>query len=478
MSKKNKQKNNVKSTTLFVEGMHCSSCEILIEKKLLKQKGIESVDASLKGNRVDLNYIGEKKPEIDELNNSFEKFGYRFSYKKFKFKETPLFSIKNGALLVNSNKLSSKIKTLAIFASLLVAFFVFEKLQFGRFVAVDSNSSLPAFFLLGLVAGLSSCAALIGGLLLSMTKQWNELYIDSESKTEKATPHIMFHVGRIISFGILGGVLGFIGQAISLNNATVFAFLTIVVSVIMFILALQMQGVSWAQKFKFSAPKSLTRYVADESNFQGKYMPLGIGALTFFLPCGFTLIAQTIALASGSFIQGAMIMMFFALGTFPTLLAISYSGLIFNTRPNLTARFNQVAGLLIVFFVIYNINSQLNVMNLPSLSDILTKRDDVIAVEIPTTNAQGEQTLNLIAKGFEYIPTGPTTIKSGLSTTLVVDNQGIQGCGAFMAANGLFDNFVALEPGVNNIEIGKPEKGTYKLTCSMGMVRPVTITVI
>jgi len=37
---------------------------------------------------------------------------------------------------------------------------------------------------------------------------------------------------------------------------------------------------------------------------------------------------------------------------------------------------------------------------------------------------------------------------------------------------------VALEPGNNVIDIGTPKKGKYKLTCSMGMVRPVTINVI
>jgi hypothetical protein len=46
-----------------------------------------------------------------------------------------------------------------------------------------------------------------------------------------------------------------------------------------------------------------------------------------------------------------------------------------------------------------------------------------------------------------------------------------------MAARGLIDNYVELEDGWNYVEL-TPKKGVYKLTCTMGMVRPVTITAI
>lgn len=481
MSKhKRKKKNNdsnVKTCTLYVDGMHCASCEILIEKKLLKQKGIESVDASLKGNRVEINYLGDQIPNAKKLNKDFSQSGYHFSTKKIKHENPPLIQFKEGKMLLNKVKAWSILKIGAVFVSLLIAFFIFEKLQLGKHVSVDANSSLFGFFLLGLVAGLSSCAALIGGLLLSMIKQWNEIYIDSESNFVKAQPHIMFHVGRLISFFVLGGVLGLIGSALTLDNTTIFSILTIVVSIVMLVLALQMLGVGWAQRLKFTAPKSFTRYVAEESNFKGRYMPFGVGALTFFLPCGFTLIAQTVALTSGSPIKGALIMLAFALGTLPILLGISFGGLAFNSRPSLTAKFNIVAGLLIIFFVMYNVNGQLNVLGLPSFSDInfSSQSEPVAAAEI---DENGVQTLQFIAKGFEYVPTSSTTIKAGVATVLTVDNQGIQGCGSFMAARGLIDGYIPLKAGVNTVDLGKPSKGVYKLTCSMGMVPPVTITVI
>ncbi|KXK10043.1 MAG: hypothetical protein UZ20_WS6002000125 [candidate division WS6 bacterium OLB21] len=90
----------------------------------------------------------------------------------------------------------------------------------------------------------------------------------------------------------------------------------------------------------------------------------------------------------------------------------------------------------------------------------------------------GVQIISITAQGFEYTPTSSLTIKAGLPAKLIVDNQGIQGCGAFIAANGLIDDFVALKKGINEIDLGLPAKGSYKLTCSMGMVKPLTINVI
>lgn len=466
MAKKKKGKPHSKNSDQFyVKGMHCASCEVLIEKKLLAIDGIRFADASLGQGTVEVQYDTNKRPTLKHLNDAIKEHGYVLSHHK-----------------TTEKRKKHKAKIIALSLGVLVLFVVFEKLQLGRFVSVDATSALPAFFALGLVAGLSSCAALIGGLLLSMIKQWNEKYIDAATNKEKAQPHVLFHVGRIIAFIVLGGGLGFVGQAISWNNATVFSVLTILVSIVMLILALQMLDAQWAQRLLLSAPKVVTRFAAREDQVSSKYMPFVIGALTFFLPCGFTLLAQTVALASGSVWRGAFVMGFFALGTLPVLAAISLGGLSWNNKPHKTAVFNKVAGIVVIFFVLYNVNGQMNVLSLPSLSDILPAPSATTNTGSTTGDGgqqalSSEQEIGIIAKGFSYIPTGATTLEAGKEATLIVDNQGIQGCGAFIAARGLIKNYVALEPGINEIELGKVKKGTYKLTCSMGMVPPVTITV-
>jgi sulfite exporter TauE/SafE len=48
-----------------------------------------------------------------------------------------------------------------------------------------------------------------------------------------------------------------------------------------------------------------------------------LGFATFFLPCGFTQTVQFQALAAGGFWNGAVLMLAFAAGTLPVLLAVS-----------------------------------------------------------------------------------------------------------------------------------------------------------
>lgn len=472
------KKNNSKQVELFVEGMHCASCEILIEKKLLKNKGIKAVDASLGNGKVTMIMDKDINIEIDEINRQFKTDEYTFSKTPRSKKEEPFIKVRNGSIKVNKRKAAFYSKAILIALVFLAGFFFIEHFQLGQYISVDNNSTLGAFFLLGIVAAVSSCAALVGGLLLSMAKSWHEQYITEESISIRARPHIMFHIGRLISFMILGGVLGTLGGLITLDNPVIYSGLVFFVSLIMALLGLQMLGVSWANKIKLSAPKSLLGFATDDNNFKGKYMPFSIGAMTFFLPCGFTLIAQAMALASGGFVRGSLIMTAFALGTLPALSAISYSSLKFTTKPHLTAKFNVFAGLIVLFFVAYNINGQLNVLGLPSLNDINLNIESSQNQESMVVQNGDEQIISFIAQGFEYIPTNGTTFKAGVPTKFVVENKGIAGCGAYLAATGLVNGYLQLKPGLNEVEIANPRAGTYKVTCTMGMVPPVIIKII
>ncbi|MBN1778740.1 MAG: sulfite exporter TauE/SafE family protein [Candidatus Buchananbacteria bacterium] len=471
--------NQNRQTTIYVSGMHCATCEILIEKKLLKKDGIESVDASLKNNQVNLVVNQNYQLNLSELNQELASLGYQFSHKPIGQIEPPLFSRnQSGQIKVNQEKLKKIGKNILLAGIFLLVFAIVEKMQLGRFISVKPGATLSAFFLLGVVAGLSSCAALIGGLLLSLTKHWHEQRIDAENGFQRAQPHLLFHLSRLLTFFLLGGVLGLVGDAISFNNTIVYSLLVLAISIVMLILALQMLGVQWAAKFSFHLPKSISRAAAKDKTDKNNLGPILAGGLTFFLPCGFTLIAQGVALASGSFLFGGLVMLYFAFGTLPVLLGISLSGLKLTSKPHLTARFSIVAGILILFFSFYNINGQLNVLGLPSLSDLsLLQTTQKNLPARPIESKTSEQTISLVAKGFNYIPNGATTIEAGKSTKLIVDNQGIQGCGSFLAARGLINGFVALKLGQNIIDLGQPRAGTYKITCSMGMVPPVTIKV-
>jgi sulfite exporter TauE/SafE len=67
-------------------------------------------------------------------------------------------------------------------------------------------------------------------------------------------------------------------------------------------------------------PKFLGSDIANNGNISKHITAISTGALTFFLPCGFTLAMQAYAITTGSAMTGALTMMTFALGTAPGLL--------------------------------------------------------------------------------------------------------------------------------------------------------------
>lgn len=449
--------NTIKEHIYHVRGMHCASCEILIEKKILELEGLKSVEASLGRGEVLIEYEG-RRPDAETLNKIFKKENYVFSDKEIKTETADGFNRKEFLI------------TFAIGFLIILGFLGLIKLGLTELITVTSSSSLITFFAFGLLAGISTCAALVGGLLLSMSKQWLELYPDNKSAFSKFRPHLMFNIGRLASYLILGAVLGALGSRLQLSLKFT-SILVIGVSIMMIFLALQMLGLKAFRRFQFSLPKFATRRIADETNFKGRYMPFLMGAATFFLPCGFTITSQGLALISGSALQGGLIMFFFALGTLPTLLAIGASSVSFSKRPHLSFRFLKVAGFVVLFFALYNINAQFNVLGFSSLSDLKKNTVQVSNADegfVPVVG--GKQILKMDASSKGYQP-NYFKIKTGILVRWEIRDVGTSGCTNAVISRSLFDGAINLTPGQTSVKEFTPEKpGKYKFSCWMGMV--------
>ena len=70
-------------------------------------------------------------------------------------------------------------------------------------------------FLIGLVASVSSCLAVTGGLLVALAAKYNETnpYLTDR---QRLIPPLYFNLGRIISYTLLGGAIGALGSALTL----------------------------------------------------------------------------------------------------------------------------------------------------------------------------------------------------------------------------------------------------------------------
>jgi len=453
--------------TFSVAGIHCAACEILIQKKLSPLPQILEVHVSKNDNTVSIVSKKGSRIDVDMLNRTMYDLGYTFS------EHQSVTQAEKGG--------SSWIQAIIVLVLLAVVYLILEDTHILARITVDARSSILAFLGLGLVASFSSCAALVGGLLLALSKQWNSLY-GGKNEHKRTTPFVLFNVGRLVSYAVLGGVLGAVGSIFQISF-TASGLIIILVSIVMIVVALQMLGISWAHRVRLGFPRFLTAYAADEQNFKGTYMPFVAGFATFFLPCGFTLMAQSIALASGSFVTGAVMMGAFALGTLPMLSFISFTTLKMQTPAVMNVTFNRVVGILLVIFAVFNINSQLNVLGVVSLNDVFVQpaasvqeRDSELGVKIVGEGSSEEQRVTMAAREFEYFPK-TLKLKAGIPTTLTVTAQDVVGCAQGMWLGGLSEEVLYLNKKVSTVTF-VPQPGSYKISCTMGMVVPVIVTVI
>ena len=313
---------NIKTLTFHVSGTHCASCKIFIEDTLNEQIGIDRTDVDLKHEIVTINTtLDENQHKLAEiLTEKIKRNGYSLSVEK-KDKDK-----KDGGVIWQA---------LPIGLALLALFFIVQKsgiLNFGLGGTVTPVTS----FIIGLIASVSSCLAVVGGLVLSLSATV------SQDKISDVKPMVLFHGGRLISFAILGGVLGAIGSVIGISF-TFTAILGIIASVVMIVLGLNLLGIF---------EKNIIALPSGAFNFFRKIehktiAPFLVGVGTFFLPCGFTQAMQVAALSSGSFISGFLIMITFALGTLPVLALLSFGSASFSQSKHAPLFFKS-AGVLVI----------------------------------------------------------------------------------------------------------------------------------
>lgn len=323
--------------TFYVQGMHCKSCVILTEGELGDLPQVKNVKADLATLSVTVTgEFAEKTPEsiARELTEPIEKHGY--------------------VLTLEPTTAPTQWKDFWIAAPIalvfIVLFILLQKLGIVNWIQTGQVTYSTAF-LIGVIASLSTCMAVVGGLVLSMSA--------SLSKSDSGVkPQIVFHIGRLIAFYVLGGMIGAIGARFQLTSTMTF-ILSFGVGIVLLILGMNLLDIfPWAKKLQLTMPKNLSVRLLKLKNLNASITPFIVGMVTFFLPCGFTQSMQLYTLTTGSFSAGGLTMLSFALGTLPVLAVFSFSSVGLKT-PKTRSIFFKAAGCVVVFFALINILSSL-----------------------------------------------------------------------------------------------------------------------
>ncbi|TSC93810.1 MAG: Heavy metal transport/detoxification protein [Candidatus Berkelbacteria bacterium Licking1014_85] len=442
--------------TVPITGMHCRSCEIVLTDKLKNITGVENVNVSLKSKTATI--ISDKNISDDLVEQKVNEAGYKVGA------ETP-------KQWINLEKNNLNDLGLA-FCYLLIFYLVFRYLGISKINvgSLSNPSSLFIVLLIGLTAGISTCMALVGGLVLGISAKHAELHPEA-SLMQKFRPHIFFNIGRIISYIFFGGIIGLAGSAFQLSGQSL-GIITVIVGLVMLLVGLQLTELfPKLSDFSFSLPSGISKILGIKKRHQKEYSHVNsmlTGAMTFFLPCGFTQAMQVYAISTGSFSKGAMIMGLFALGTMPGLLSVG--GLTSAIKGVFAQRFFKFAGLLVVFLALFNISNGANLLgiNLQFLRFSNTNASNNSDANLPV-NEGDIQIIKMDQISNGYQPNN-FSIKKGVPVKWIINSKAPNSCASALYSKKLnIRQF--LKAGDNIFEFTPTEIGRIDFSCSMGMYR-------
>lgn len=445
-----------------VNGMTCAACEHKVARALGGLPGVDKVEASARGGRAVMTVT--TPPSDEQIAAALTSVGY---------------SVGTAPWLSRDPKVWITVALAVVAVAVAVALALSLGLADLPSRLTDPNAGgLVLVLIIGLTAGVSTCMALVGGLVLAVSASHAAALAragtQEPSFSTRMRPHVMFNVGRVVGFGILGALLGVLGGAISLP-ASAMGLLLIGVALVMALLGLRLTGLfPRLAAWNLALPSAMSRLLGIGDAAESSYSDLraaALGAATFFLPCGFTQAVQLYALSTASPVTAGLIMATFALGTTPGLLALAGVPEVATGRSRETVL--RVVGVVVIAFALLNSVGGLRLLGYP-----VGTSGPSAAVEVSTASAApkissnvtisgGVQTVHMTQEPRGYVP-ADTVVYAGIPITWDITSTSQFDCSAFLRVPDLGVSANLVE-GSNTVALPALPEGVTSFTCVMGM---------
>ncbi len=457
------------TVNLAIQGMTCTSCEVLIERKLKKIPGVEKVTVNHASGRAELECSSE--PPLSQLQEAVKDHGYTISLASPAAANSGTGTTPRFTTTISQKK--EYLEIAGIFIILIGLYVLLKQFDFlPPDLGVSENLGYGVAFGMGLLAAVSTCLAVTGGLLVGVASKYAEQHPDLTGY-QKFKPHIYFNIGRVVSYTLLGAGVGAIGSLITLSPMAT-GILTIIVSIVMVILGLKLLNLfPWMKRFQPTMPKFIAHRIYDASHQPRKGAPFVFGALTFFLPCGFTQALQLYILSQGNAVSGALIMLAFSLGTLPGL--VSLGAVSSFAQGTFKRYFLKFAGASIILLGILSINSGIVLTGNAISFPLQNEKASFYDLHLPVID--GKQIVQMEVAGLDYYP-AEFKIYQGVPVEWQIDGRKAQGCARVISVPRLRITEALRRDEVTTITFTPEQTGTIQFSCSMGMAGPGTFTVI
>ncbi|MBH1940147.1 sulfite exporter TauE/SafE family protein [Mobilitalea sibirica] len=444
---------DVVTKTIIIDGMTCVSCENRIEQMLSDTVGIEQAKVSYSNGTARITFYPDIL-NLDQIKGKIEELDY----------QVRKLNVQDPA-----KKSNMSITTFLGVAVILYALYLIV----DRFVGFDFFNAFPIaregmgygmLFIIGLLTSFH-CVAMCGGICLSQCVPRKEIEGEKENKLSALRPSLLYNLGRVISYTVIGGLVGALGSVVSFTGSFK-GIVQIIAGVFMIIMGLNMLNLfPWLRKLNPRIPKVFAKKI--HSNKRNN-SPLYVGLLNGLMPCGPLQAMQLFALSTGSPVRGALSMFLFSIGTVPLMLA--FGALSSFLSKKFTNKMMMAGAVMVVILGVVMFNNGYNLSGFTVPTAIGGTRSSTAAVI-----EDGVQTVRTKLSSGRY---EPITVQKGIPVRWIIEAEDgtINGCNnsIYIPKYDMSYDFV---PGENVIEFIPDESGVVPFTCWMGMIRS-RITVV
>lgn len=426
---------SIKREKIKVYDMTCTSCEKRIENSIKKINGVKNAKADYTKETLEIDY-DSKLCNIEDIKKLIRKIGY-------------------------STESSSNLGFIGILIIIFVIFTLGLRTSGFDMESKLNNASYAFLFVVGIFTSIH-CVGMCGGIMISQSLSFAK---ESKSKLESITPSLLYNLGRVLSYSILGGLIGGIGSVFSLS-ITAKAFIQIFAGLFMVIMGLNISGFKLFRKFSIKIPNFLSKY---KRKFNSPFL---VGFLNGFMPCGPLQTMQLFALGTGSALKGALSMFIFALGTVPLMLTFgAISGFLSKGYTKKLLKFSGVL-IIVLGLIMSNRGLSLSGININPLSYVMASsfNSNSSTDSSKAILEDGVQIINMTANNNGYSP-NVFYVQKGVPVKWVINGESLNYCNNSIVVNSL-NIQPKLKSGENIIEFTPTDKD-INFSCWMGMIRGV-----
>jgi len=460
-------KSHIITKEFFAKGTTCNSCSEIITRQAMKVEGVKKTEFDY---ATETGYVtfDKHKTNINEIFKKIEKKGYQCSLEAASGKDTK-----------TSKALGWVFGLIGI---IIVAYFAFRLVEGVQLPQISASMGYGLLFLVGLLTGFH-CIAMCGGFVVSYTAK------DAQEGKKSHTSHLMYGLGKTLSYTIIGAIFGLIGSIIAFTP-TLRGVVGVLSGLFLILFGLKMLNVIPAlRRIQFKAPRFINRFVGKNSTKNAT--PLVIGLLNgLMIACGPLQAIYVMAAGTGSMIEGAKLLLIFGLGTLPVMLGFGYFASFISSK--MTHKILKASGAIVIILGLLMLNNGLvltgsgfDFKSVVSSISLVSAAPSITAgtgnTLTPGTGASttadnniavlkdGYQEIRMTVDSRGYTP-NKFILKTGVPVHWIIDGKQLTNCNRAIQvpAYGLkFD----VEQGEQTIEFNPTDAGTIRWSCWMGMIQ-------